>query len=245
MIQFFKKNKVKSSSGLIKVDIHSHLIPQLDDGVQSIEEAIDIILELVGMGYEKVITTPHIMSDFFNNSEEKILAGLEVVRQEIKRRDINMAIEAAAEYYLDEKLYERSDNPEEEFLTFGENFLLFETSFMNKPFYLNDFIFKIKSRGITPVMAHPERYAYLQSDYDLVDDLIHRGVLMQVNINSLEGYYSKEVKKLAEKLIDQRKVHFLGSDCHNKKHINVSKNAIQRKYFQKAVSLPLLNNTLI
>ena len=245
MIRLFKKNKVSATKGQIKVDLHSHLIPELDDGVQSMEEAIHIIKEFVELGYEKIITTPHIMSDFFNNSEDKIKEGLAVLQAEIKERNIPISIEAGAEYYLDEQLYNRISDEKEEFLTFGNNFLLFETSFMNEPFYLKDFIFKVKSRGITPVMAHPERYAYIQTNYEHIDDLMNRGALLQVNINSLDGYYSKEVKKLAEKLIDQGKVHFLGSDCHNKKHLKVLKLAFERKHYQKALALPLLNNSLL
>jgi len=245
VIGLFKKKKNKTTEGQIKVDLHSHLIPQIDDGVESIEQSLEIIQELVAMGYEKVITTPHIMSDFFNNSEEKILAGLAPLKSELKSRNIPITIEAAAEYYLDEQLYSRISDPKEEFLTFGNNFLLFETSFMNEPFYLKDFIFKIKSRGITPVLAHPERYAYLQGNYDMIDDLLNRGVLLQVNINSLNGYYSKEIKKLAERIIDDGKVHFLGSDCHNMKHLLVMKQARERKHFIKALDLPLLNNSLL
>lgn len=245
MIRFFRKNKEETFESPLKVDLHSHLIPQLDDGVESMEQSIEIIMEFVALGYKKVITTPHIMSDFFNNSEGKIKAGLSALQREVELKKIPIIIEAAAEYYLDEQLYARISDPNEEFLTFGTNLLLFETSFMNEPFYLKDFIFKIKSRGITPVMAHPERYAYIQANYEMIDDLMNRGVLLQVNINSLNGYYSKEVKKLAERIIDDSKVHFLGSDCHNMKHLEVSKLAFKRKYFKKALNLPLLNNSLL
>ncbi|MEL7005654.1 MAG: CpsB/CapC family capsule biosynthesis tyrosine phosphatase, partial [Bacteroidota bacterium] len=245
VIGLFKKNKRVTTQEQLKVDLHSHLIPQIDDGVESTEESLEILKELVNLGYQKVITTPHIMSDFFNNSEEKILTGLNSLRSAIRSENIPITIEAAAEYYLDEAFYERISDPKDEFLTFGNNFLLFETSFMNEPFYLKDFIFKITSRGITPVMAHPERYAYIQANYDMIDDLLNRGVLLQININSLDGYYSKEVKRLAERIIDEGKVHFIGSDCHNAKHLSVLKKARERKYYMKALDLPLLNNTLL
>ncbi|WP_255763370.1 CpsB/CapC family capsule biosynthesis tyrosine phosphatase [Fulvivirga maritima] len=115
---------------------------------------------------------------------------------------------------------------------------------MNEPFYLQEFIFEAKSKGLNPIMAHPERYAYIHSDFSKIEDLINRGVLMQVNINSFSGYYSKQVKKTAEKIVDKELVHFIGSDCHNLKHFEVMKKSVTEKYYKKALDLPLLNERL-
>lgn len=242
MFTFFKKN-----TGLIPelaVDIHSHLIPGVDDGVQTFEESIGLLRGFESIGYKKIITSPHIMNDFYNNKESDLKKIHLSLKDKIQEHQIDIELELAAEYYLDDHLVERISKKDEPFLTFGNNYLLFETSFMNEPLYLKEFIFKAKSMGINPVLAHPERYLYLQNNSKLLEDLINREVLFQVNINSLSGYYSKPIKVFAQKLIDAKAVHFIGSDCHNHKHFEVLQASRKTKYFRKALELPLLNYNL-
>lgn len=224
-------------------DIHSHLLPGLDDGVQAFEEMEAIVLRFQQLGYRKLITTPHVMSDFYRNSNETILSKLKEVNQWLSQKGIAVTIEAAAEYYLDEVLMKRlrEDDP---LLTFGKRYLLFETNFMTEPLTLKEFIFLATTKGYKPVLAHPERYLYLQSKFEKAEDLIDRGVLFQMNISSLSGYYSKAAQSTAQKLIDKSYIHFLGSDCHNMQHAQLIAETQKNKYFQKAISLPLLNNTL-
>lgn len=243
MFNLFRKKQVVPKNK-ISTDIHSHLLPGLDDGVESFEESLELIRSFQQLGYSKLITTPHIMHDFYNNSADDIVSKTSELNTLIAQQGIEIKVVPAAEYYLDEYLLEKVNDKDFPLLTFGDNYLLFETSFMNQPFYLNEFIFHAKSRGLNPVLAHPERYAYLQSNMELIDDLITRGVLLQLNINSITGYYSKQVKKVAEKLIDSKKIHFLGSDCHNANHMAVTQNARTEKYYNKALSLPLLNNSI-
>lgn len=243
MFNFFKKKSIKPVDRL-RTDVHSHLLPNLDDGVESYEEAIKIVKGFYDLGYQKLITTPHIMRDFYNNSEDDIRLKIIELNSLINQKGLNIEVLPGAEYYLDESLLESIKDSNKEFLTFGDNYLLFETSFMNEPFYLKEFIFEAKSRGINPIMAHPERYAYIHGDFEIAKDLIDRGVLFQVNINSFVGYYSKEVKKTAEKLVDAELVHLLGSDCHNLKHFDVLQKSRTEKYYYKALQLPLINYTL-
>ncbi|MEQ8244511.1 MAG: CpsB/CapC family capsule biosynthesis tyrosine phosphatase [Fulvivirga sp.] len=242
MFNIFKKKEVAIPE--LGVDLHSHLLPGVDDGVQSFDESLDLLKRFEAIGYKKVITSPHIMSDFYDNKESDLKRIHESLKEKIKENQINISLELAAEYYLDDQLIERLSNKEEEFLTFGNNYLLFETSFMNEPLYLKEFIFKAKSIGINPVLAHPERYSYLQNNSVLLEDLINRQVLFQININSLSGYYSKPIKIFAQKLIDAKVVHFIGSDCHNHKHFEVLESSRKTKYFRKALELPLLNYEL-
>lgn len=225
------------------VDIHSHLLPGLDDGVQSFEEAEAIILRFQKLGYTKIITTPHVMSDFFRNTSEGILSKLGELKQWLSDRNINIEIQAAAEYYLDEELF-RKIEANTPLLTFGKTYFLFETNFMTEPFNLKEFIFLATTKGYKPILAHPERYLFIQSDFSKAEDLINRGVLFQVNASSILGYYSKAAQTTAQKLIDKGWVHFMGSDCHNLQHIKLFEDVRQAKYFQKAISLPLLNNSL-
>ncbi len=244
MLSWFRKNKAFDQRGDFPfTDIHSHLLPGLDDGVQSFEESEEIILNFQRLGYKKLITTPHVKSDFYPNTNEDILSKLSEVNAHLRQKRIDIILEAAAEFYLDEALVARIEN-NSPLLTFGKNYFLFETNFMTEPLNLKEFIFLAATKGYKPVLAHPERYLYLQSNFAKAEDLIDRGVLFQINISSLSGYYSKGAQATAKKLIDKGYVHFLGSDCHNFQHIQLLEEARRNKYFQKAISLPLLNNTL-
>jgi protein-tyrosine phosphatase len=235
-----KETKVVNA---INVDIHSHLLPGLDDGVQTYEESEDIILHFQKIGYRKLITSPHVMSDTYRNTTERILARLAKLQNYLKNQHVEVEIEAAAEYYLDEHVFNMIEE-DQRMLTFGKNYLLFETNFLNEPFNLKDFIFLATTKGYRPILAHPERYAYIQGNLDKAKDLLDRGVLFQINISSITGYYSKIVQTTVNKLIDKGWVHLLGSDCHHYQHVKLVEEAQQMKYFQKALELPLLNNSL-
>lgn len=244
MLNWFKKKDEKEApTNLPFVDIHSHLLPGLDDGVQSFEESAEIIQHFQKLGYKKLITTPHVMSDFYRNTNEGILKRLQQLQQYLTEKGIDIVIEAAAEHYLDEDLYAKVES-DTALLTFGNKYLLFETNFMTEPLNLKEFIFAASTKGYKLVMAHPERYIYLQNNFEKAEDLLNRGVLFQLNISSISGYYSKTAQRLAQKLIDLQYIHFIGTDCHNLQHIKLVEETTTQKYFQKAISLPLLNNTL-
>lgn len=244
MLSWFRKRKPADFSLPFPfVDIHSHLLPGIDDGVQSLEQSEEIILHFQRLGYKKLITTPHVMSDFYRNSNADILTKLDEVNTHLRQKGIDIVLEAAAEYYFDEVLFKRieTDDP---LLTFGKKYLLFETNFMTEPLNLKEFIFLATTKGYKPVLAHPERYIYLQNNFAKAEDIFNRGVLFQLNISSFSGYYSKGAQLTAQKLIDKGYIHFLGSDCHNLQHVQLLEETRRNKYFQKAISLPLLNDSL-
>jgi tyrosine-protein phosphatase YwqE len=243
VFNWFKKNKIADPAPL-RVDMHSHLLPGLDDGVTTLEEAEEIILNMIQLGYSRIITTPHVMSDAYRNTASGILARLEVLQKHLKEKNIHIPVTAAAEYYLDESLSKMIET-NQPLLTFGDRYLLFETNFITEPLNLKDFIFLATTRGYKLVLAHPERYLYLQNNFDKVQDLLDRGVLMQLNISSLTGYYSKPVQQMAFKLIDRQMIHWLGSDCHHVAQTHLLREAQNLRYFRRALGLPLLNNSLI
>lgn len=227
----------------LTTDIHSHLLPGLDDGVATLEEAETIIRTFQQLGYTKLITTPHIMPDHYRNTPETIINALEQVRAHLEKQQIDITIEAAAEYYLDEHLIKQiEDNAA--LMTFGNKYLLFETNFLSEPLHLNEFIFLATTQGYKLVLAHPERYIYLQNNIKRAEDLIDRGVLFQLNAASIYGAYSKQVQTLANKLIELGHVHMIGSDCHNVQHMRLMEQIQHSRYFRKALTLPLLNNSL-
>jgi protein-tyrosine phosphatase len=243
VFNWFKKKEEVPAPSPLKVDVHSHLLPMLDDGVKTFEESEEIILRFVKLGYSKIITTPHVMSDSYRNTTAGILEKLKSLKEFLQAKSIPITVEAAAEYYLDETLF-RMIEQDQPILTFGKKCLLFETNFLTEPLNLKEFIFLASTKGYQPVLAHPERYIYLQGNMEKAQDILDRGVLFQLNISSITGYYSKPAQQTAHKLIDRGWVHLLGSDCHNLQHIKLAEEAQRLKYFQKALSLPLLNNSL-
>jgi tyrosine-protein phosphatase YwqE len=236
-------NRKEAIPDLFHTDLHSHLLPNLDDGVESFEQSAQIIFTFMELGLTKAITTPHIKSDSYRNSPETILPRLQELRQYLAHHRITFDIHAAAEYYFDEITMDLvSKNAP--LLTFGDRYLLFETNTFSEPMMLNDFIFQLKVKGYKPVLAHPERYQYLQNNLERVEDLIDRGTLMQVNSLSLSGHYSRAIQKTANQLVENQLVHFLGSDCHTPHHARLLKETFQSKNFHKALNLPLLNYSL-
>lgn len=243
VFNWLRKNRI-SDLPPIRVDMHSHLLPGLDDGVSSLEEAEAIIRNFIDLGYTRLITTPHIMSDAYRNTPSGILAKLEELKAHLQEKSIEVDVSAAAEYYLDESLMKMLET-DQRLLTFGDRYLLFETNFITEPLNLKEFIFLATTKGYRLILAHPERYLYLQNDLEKVQDLLDRGVLMQLNISSLSGYYSKPVQQMAIKLVDRGMIHWLGSDCHHLPHTDLLKQAQKLRHFRKALTLPLLNNSLL
>jgi tyrosine-protein phosphatase YwqE len=228
---------------VLGIDIHSHFIPGIDDGAKTIDDTVRMLRTMHELGYRKVITTPHVMSDFYRNSSETILSGLENVRAALREEGIPLQVEAAAEYYLDFDL-ERKLN-EEKLLTFGKNYLLFEVSYMNPPDNLERMMFLMQTLGYKPVLAHPERYNYWHTNFEKYEEIKERGVLLQMNVNSLTGYYSPSTKKISEMMIDKGMIDLLGTDCHHSGHLELLKKCRYEKYLHKLIeSGKLLNSTL-
>jgi len=225
------------------VDIHSHLIPAIDDGVKSMEESITLVKKFHKLGYKKIITTPHIMSHRYSNSSQTLRSGLALLQEQIARENLDIQVEIASEYYLDDHLMHLI--AQFDILTFGNNYLLFEMSYINHPVNLEAMIEVMIEAGYTPVLAHPERYVYMSKNFSKYLKLKELGVLFQLNINSIAGYYSEEVKQLAHRLIEAGIIDFIGSDVHHMRHMQSMEKVIQtqefRNIFQKNT---ILNNTL-
>lgn len=246
LLDIFKRKPVEIEDldlGWLKADMHSHLIPGIDDGSKTMEESLALIQEMAELGLKKLITTPHIMSEYYRNTPEIIQMGLEDLRKAVQQAGISIEIEAAAEYYLDEIFLEKVKSGEP-LLTFGENYILVETGFINKPQMLLESFFQLEMAGYKPVFAHPERYQYLLADKNLQQEILDRGILLQVNMLSLTGFYSRPVKDFAEYLIDTGNVRFLGSDCHNARYLEMLKSLSATKYYPKIKEMDWLNTTL-
>lgn len=236
---FSKSKQEPFDFSYFQTDVHSHLIPGIDDGSQSMEDTIALLNKFIELGYKRVITTPHIMSDYYPNTPEIILAGLEDVRSEIKKQDLNIQIDAAAEYYYDEFFFDKIK--QQKLLTFNGNHVLFEFSFSSKPANIKGLIFELRSNNYQPVLAHFERYPYFFDDINYARTLREQGVKIQVNLSSLTGHYGKPITKQAQKLIDEKLVDLVGTDCHRMQHLDILQQSATSEYFHKLKELNLIN----
>ena len=181
------------------------------------------------------------MTDYYGNTAESLTETCSQFIPELRAQGYTIPFECAAEYYFDEKVYAQIQQ-KKKMMTFGSGYLLFETNAVSEPLQLKEFIFALTTQGYRPVLAHPERYQYMT--VAKAEDLRDRGVLLQLNILSLMGYYGPPIQKLAIKLIDLKLAHALGSDCHHMEHAVLLKNVQRTKAYRKALDLPLLNYTL-
>lgn len=229
---------------LLKTDIHSHFIPGIDDGATSLEDSIALIRKMRDLGYERLITTPHIMSDFYRNTPEIILEGLEKVKSAIAAEGIEIVLEAAAEYYCD-SAFEKSIVQGAPLLSFAGKHILFELSYLNPSDIFETVVFKLQMEGYTPILAHPERYPYWYHSFDQYISLKERGILLQVNIASLTGHYGTGPKRIAERLIEAGLVDFLGSDVHKLSHIDLMVKASRERSFRELINSGTLRNAAL
>ncbi|WP_210513608.1 tyrosine-protein phosphatase [Hymenobacter terricola] len=239
---------VLPSLAVLGADMHSHLLPGLDDGAETMEHSLDLLRALRDLGYRKLIMTPHIMGDFYKNTPAGIRAALQGLREAAIEAGLgDVELDCAAEYYLDEFLGRKLADGTE-MLTFGgdKRYLLFETSYMNEPLNLFDIIFELKAQGYSPVLAHPERYTYFYGRFADLEKLRRdHGVLLQVNLNSLAGYYSPPAKKVAEMLIEAGLVDFVGTDTHHLRHTDtLLRRTLPHPHMERLLQMPLLNKTL-
>jgi protein-tyrosine phosphatase len=241
---FSKKPKLANESFVnpITTEVHSHLIPGIDDGVQAIEESIEILKHFSSLGYRKLITTPHIMADFYQNGPDTILPPLEQLRLKLKEAQIPLELFAAAEYMIDDGLLSKIEDGN--LLTFGKNHVLVEMPFTEPSANLKEILFALRINGYIPVLAHPERYLYFAANPEKYHSLWDAEVLFQVNLYSLVGYYSPMAQKAAEYLIENKMVSMVGSDTHGLRHLPVLDHALHSKNYERICELPLLNNQL-
>lgn len=225
MLTFFQRKKIPNDAlAVIGTDMHSHFIPGIDDGAQDMDASIQMITGLAELGYRKVITTPHIMGDIYRNSHEVILAGRDAVRAELSARKIEIEFHAAAEYFLDDYFHSllEKDIP---LLTLKDNLVLVEFSFVSPPQNLKDLIFALQIKGYQPVIAHPERYLYFNNNKVRYEEMKDAECLFQLNLLSLAGFYGRPTADLANYLLSQGYIDFVGTDMHNLQHLDKLKHS--------------------
>ncbi len=217
MFTFFKRKYPASPPDFsaVKTDMHSHLLPGIDDGSPDTETSLLLINGLTDLGYRQFITTPHIMWDLYKNTPLTIGDTLKKLRKTEKIP----AMRAAAEYFIDD-YFDALMDKDEPLLTISGKQVLVEFSFVAAPMDLKDQLFKLQIKGYEPILAHPERYTYLAGNKILFDDLKSMGCLFQLNLLSLSGYYGKVSQDLAHYLISKNYIDLVGTDLHHQRHLD-------------------------
>lgn len=198
------------------IDIHSHLLPGIDDGAATLEISVKLFAEMKKLGFSDFICTPHVMQSIWENTAETISTA----KSEIENSDFflneNFKIRHAAEYMMDSSFSEKVKT--KELLCLKDNYVLVEMSYTNPPIQLFDIIFEMQCAGYKPVLAHPERYNFFHRSMDAYDKLKNAGCLFQLNLLSTVNYYGPAVAACADKLLKKGHINFCGSDVHHLKH---------------------------
>ena len=223
-------------------DMHSHFIPGIDDGAKTLEDSLTLIRAMKDMGYNTIITTPHVMIDYYPNTTQTIQSGLLTVQKALKENNIDISLRAAAEYYIDESFIRLLET--EPLLTIFEKEVLVEFSMLYEPPMLLEVIFNMVSAGYRPVIAHPERYLFFHKDASRYRLLKDRGCLFQMNMLSVSGYYGRNVKMIADELLRKGMYDYCGSDMHHEKHAAALKTMAGSKDYHTFTGYPFLNRRL-
>lgn len=219
---FKKEEQANNSLEWLRADMHSHLLPGIDDGSPDINTSLQLIRGFKELGYKKIITTPHILWEIYPNTRDIILQKLEEVQKEISNANIDIEFHAAAEYYIDEHFASQLEN-KVPLLTISGNMVLVEISMLTMPMDLQEILFEMQMQNYQPVLAHPERYTYLLRNKELLDQLKDSGCYFQMNLLSLSGHYGEDVQRLAEYLLKKNYYDLAGTDLHHSGHLALLK----------------------
>ncbi|AOZ98522.1 tyrosine-protein phosphatase [Flavobacterium commune] len=212
------------------IDIHSHLLPGIDDGAKTFEDSLRLTQALKSFGISQFITTPHIIQHVWENTHEQIIANKNSTVEKLHKNNITIPFQAAAEYLMDDqfvRLFQSND-----LLTLKDNHVLVEMSYINAPIQLYSILFDLRVAGYTPVLAHPERYLFYHKNFNEYEKLKKAGCLFQLNLLAVVGYYGENITKIAESLLQKGMYDFVGSDVHHDNHIAAFEQKIKIKEVQ-------------
>ena len=245
MFYIFKKKAVYVDNGYfpIQTDIHSHILPGIDDGSPNIETSIELVKGLMELGLKQSIATPHIIGDMYRNNSETINAALHKLRIALAQNNIDYKVNAAAEYMLDFYFLELLEK-KVPLLTIKDNIVLTEFSYAERPQKVEQILFSIITEGYQPILAHPERYAYFHNDLKMYHHLVDIGFQLQVNLLSLTGYYGVGVAKAANYILKNNLASYTGTDLHHTRHMAAMHSPKNKGIFADAFNRKLVNEEM-
>ena len=209
------------------IDIHSHLLPGIDDGAKTFEYTLRLTQTLQSFGFSQFITTPHVIQHVYNNTNQEILANKANTVMKLKENNIIIPLHAAAEYLMDDHFVSLFQSGE--LLTLKDNYVLVEMSYINAPIQLYSILFDLQIAGYKPVLAHPERYLFYHNNFNEYIKLKKAGCLFQLNLLSVVGYYGVNINKIAEKILQSGMYDYVGSDVHHDNHLAAFEQKVKLK----------------
>jgi tyrosine-protein phosphatase YwqE len=242
-MSFFQSNKkIAAYSGFswLAQDIHSHILPGIDDGSPDIETSLQLLQSLSGAGISRFICTPHVIGDMYHNTPQTINDALARLKKAVYQNGMQIEISAAAEYMLDDHFMELLRR-KEPLMRLTKNYILTELSYSTPPTRLEEISFEININNYIPLMAHPERYSYYHRNYEAYSRLKELGFLLQVNLLSLTGYYGKNVTKAVIYIIENNLADYVGTDLHHFNHLKVLTDARSIKTFEQYLGDKIYN----
>ncbi len=244
MFNLFRKKIDTPAELFFHTDIHSHVIPGIDDGSPSVEVSAGLIKRMKSWGLTRIIATPHVTETTFENTPLTMDAAMDELKAELNAQGIDIDLSHSAEYRLDD-LFNR-EFAAGNISPFPNDYILVENSFIQEPWGLDETLFDLKVKGYNPILAHPERYSYYHDKKERYKKLHNDGTLFQVNLLSLAGHYGRDVRRAAEFLIKNEMVDFIGTDLHNERHADAVEAYLASKdYVRDSAALKgiILNDT--
>lgn len=240
----FKSKPVDRAELCFDTDIHCHIVPGVDDGAKTVDVAADLVERMQSWGIKRIVASPHVTRDTFENNSANLDPALELLRAELKKRGNSIEVNHAAEYRIDDLLSERM--AANDLMTYpGTKYILIENSFLQEPWNLDQIVFDLQVRGLQPILAHPERYTYYHGDLKRYRQLRDAGLKMQINLLSLADGYGPAEAKMARRLIKEGLVDFIGTDLHNTRHADkIDAYLLTRQaHADMAALTPLIHNS--
>jgi protein-tyrosine phosphatase len=218
MFSFFKKSKEYDLSWL-QADMHSHILPGIDDGSPDVETSMTLLAGLRDLGLHTFIATPHIFEEIHPNSPETVGGALQRLKTALTAQGQgDVKLKAAAEYMIDDAFSSYYQDGKSLLCVRGKEVLI-EMSYQFERKDLEEQIFQLQLHGYQPILAHPERYNFYHADPKMYKRLKEKGCLFQLNLLSLSGYYGEPVKKMAQNLVKEQQIDYIGTDLHHEKHL--------------------------
>ena len=215
------------------VDIHSHILPGIDDGAKNIKESVKLISKMKKLGFSKIIGTPHTYTGLYDNTNDSIQNAFNNLKGDL---DVDIKLDYASEYMLNNEIIYSAKN--KKLLCLKKNYVLVEMSYLSPPTNLYEIIYELKVNGYSPILAHPERYLFYKNNFSEFNRLKENGLMFQANLLSSTGYYGKDVLRLLNKLLKNNLIDFVGSDIHNINHIRSFYNKVRiskKKLLEKSI----------
>ena len=200
------------------IDFHTHILPNIDDGSRSIEETFNLIKEAKEAGFEGIILTSHYIENYYETNVPERDVWVKAISENLQAKGIDTNLYLGNEIYISNNMMELLEQGKASTIN-NSCYVLFELPLNAEPLNLYDAIYSLQENKLIPVLAHPERYSYVQKEPELIYDLIQKGCLMQANYGSIIGQYGVKAEYIVKKLLESNMIHFLGSDVHRQNSI--------------------------